>query len=301
MAPNSPACSFIHASMAGSRSTAPLNRSNSVLSRHGIFRATCSFQGARLSRSSRISPFSASVPHLYFFYTFAQSRRLPPSCYFPPRSINMDTRQGSQSTASRAREIKPADGRDLSAGKRSAASRARRERHDSRTEPPARASADNRIRIVTPSEPALAPTSFPPSLLPWPPLSHQITRHTLPSKFRRISLKTKKSGTHKVTHKLRLRPDRVRRGGRPEGRESPGSRLAIRASTVPNYSTHVSSKFRPISLKTEKSRPGKVQQNFEASLLCRRRKSAIKGGLTSGEWRYTRGVPIGLSARSQDN
>src|SRR5216683_5247221 len=31
MAPNSPACSFTHASMAGSRSTAPLNRSNSVL------------------------------------------------------------------------------------------------------------------------------------------------------------------------------------------------------------------------------------------------------------------------------
>src|SRR5271156_2496814 len=31
MAPNSPACSFIHTSMARSRSTAPLNRSNSVL------------------------------------------------------------------------------------------------------------------------------------------------------------------------------------------------------------------------------------------------------------------------------
>src|ERR1700721_2883427 len=31
MTPNSPSCSFIHASMAGSRSTAPLNRSNSVL------------------------------------------------------------------------------------------------------------------------------------------------------------------------------------------------------------------------------------------------------------------------------
>src|SRR5277367_5935497 len=31
MDPNSAACSFIHASMAGSRSTAPLNRSNSVL------------------------------------------------------------------------------------------------------------------------------------------------------------------------------------------------------------------------------------------------------------------------------
>jgi hypothetical protein len=31
MAANSPACSFIHTSMAGSRSTAPLNRSNSIL------------------------------------------------------------------------------------------------------------------------------------------------------------------------------------------------------------------------------------------------------------------------------
>jgi len=31
MAPNSPVCSLIQASMAGARSTAPLNRSNSVL------------------------------------------------------------------------------------------------------------------------------------------------------------------------------------------------------------------------------------------------------------------------------
>src|SRR5208282_5627554 len=31
MAPNPPACSFIHTLMAGSRSTAPLKRSNSVL------------------------------------------------------------------------------------------------------------------------------------------------------------------------------------------------------------------------------------------------------------------------------
>src|SRR5882757_9069397 len=31
MVPNPPACPFIHASMAGSRSTAPLNRSNFVL------------------------------------------------------------------------------------------------------------------------------------------------------------------------------------------------------------------------------------------------------------------------------
>src|SRR5260370_39198702 len=37
MAPNSPPCSFIHASMAGSRSTAPLNRSNSVSHRRSIF------------------------------------------------------------------------------------------------------------------------------------------------------------------------------------------------------------------------------------------------------------------------
>src|SRR5712692_2376963 len=38
MAPNSPECSFIHASMAGSRSTAPLNRSNSVLIVAPLFR-----------------------------------------------------------------------------------------------------------------------------------------------------------------------------------------------------------------------------------------------------------------------
>src|SRR5215470_9934829 len=37
MVPNSPACSFIQASMAGSRSTAPLNRSNSALSRRSTF------------------------------------------------------------------------------------------------------------------------------------------------------------------------------------------------------------------------------------------------------------------------
>src|SRR6267378_4585017 len=45
MAPNSPACSFIHASMAGSRSTAPLNRSKSV------------FIVARLSASNRARVF----------------------------------------------------------------------------------------------------------------------------------------------------------------------------------------------------------------------------------------------------
>jgi len=115
-------------------------------------------------------PFPGRAPPLYFFYTLAQSRRLPPSCYFSPRSINMDMR--------------------------SAASRARRERYDNRTEPSTRASADNRIRIATPSDAALGPTRDPLSL---PPLCREFTRHTLSSKFRRISLKTKKSDTNKVT------------------------------------------------------------------------------------------------------
>ncbi len=54
MAPNSPVCSLIQASMAGARSTAPLNRSNSVLIvatlesagvfSHGVLRGTCWFQ-----------------------------------------------------------------------------------------------------------------------------------------------------------------------------------------------------------------------------------------------------------------
>src|ERR1700683_1395083 len=52
MAPNSPACSFIHASMAGSRSTAPLNRSNSVLivaplSTSGIYGCVAAFPPAK--------------------------------------------------------------------------------------------------------------------------------------------------------------------------------------------------------------------------------------------------------------
>src|SRR5712664_813877 len=66
MAPNSPACSLIQASMAGARSTAPLNRSNSVLIvatlesagvfSHGVLRGTCWFQGATLSSYSMGSP-----------------------------------------------------------------------------------------------------------------------------------------------------------------------------------------------------------------------------------------------------
>src|SRR5271166_4654307 len=52
MAPNSPACSFIHTSMAGSRSTTPLNRSNSVLivaplSAFGIYGYVATFPPAK--------------------------------------------------------------------------------------------------------------------------------------------------------------------------------------------------------------------------------------------------------------
>jgi hypothetical protein len=99
--------------------------------------------------------FPASVPRLYFFCTLAQSPRLSPSCYFPPRSINMDMRL--------------------------AASSARRARYDNRTEPHARASADNRIRIAAPSEAALGPTRDPLSLLPSPPSPRDFTRHAIPS------------------------------------------------------------------------------------------------------------------------
>jgi hypothetical protein len=54
MAPNSPECSFIHASMAGSRSTAPLNRSNSVLIIAPLFFGVCGdWQGSAEASGSR--------------------------------------------------------------------------------------------------------------------------------------------------------------------------------------------------------------------------------------------------------
>src|SRR5712692_5366547 len=73
MAPNPPGCSFIHASMAGSRSTAPLNRSNCVLHRRSTFcfrdlwlRSTLTFPPTKIPRleqsflskecSSRLTP-----------------------------------------------------------------------------------------------------------------------------------------------------------------------------------------------------------------------------------------------------
>ena len=87
---------------------------------------------------------------------------------------------------------------------RVAESRARRERHDNRTEPPTRASADNHLL------PLNAPSScFRASLLPCilPP-SSQIKCHTMQSNRR--------------SDKDR-RPERVRRGGRAEGSLEPST------------------------------------------------------------------------------
>src|SRR5690348_10031136 len=50
MAPNSPACCFVHVSMAGSRSTAPLNRSSAVL----IGRSTLCFRDRAPRRASSL-------------------------------------------------------------------------------------------------------------------------------------------------------------------------------------------------------------------------------------------------------
>src|SRR5271168_5175819 len=74
---------------------------------------------------------------------------------------------------------------------RSAASRAPRERHENRSEPPARAAAVAAIKS----------TAFPalPLRLLYP-LSRQFTRHTMSSKFHPNSLKTKDWCTRKVTH-----------------------------------------------------------------------------------------------------
>src|SRR5207249_10232380 len=57
MAPNSPACSFIHASMAGSRSTAPSNRSNSVLIISLLSPLLPTSQQSPLPRSAGLSRF----------------------------------------------------------------------------------------------------------------------------------------------------------------------------------------------------------------------------------------------------
>src|SRR5438034_586920 len=60
MAPNSPACSFIHASMAGSRSTAPSNRSNSVLIISLLSPLLPTSQQSHLPRSAGLSRFLRS-------------------------------------------------------------------------------------------------------------------------------------------------------------------------------------------------------------------------------------------------
>jgi hypothetical protein len=166
---------------------------------------------------------------------FRSVATLSPSCYFPARSINMDTRQGSQSTASRAREIKPADGRDISAGKCSAANRAPREGHENKSAPPARPPADNPIRtcgehsrtIVTrsgsavPDEPR-GPLPLHP-LLPLPPAPRRITRHTMPIKFQAKPLITNDRVPNYSTHKSRGDVRLVGRGFDPAESDGPAS------------------------------------------------------------------------------
>ena len=119
---------------------------------------------------------------------FRSVATLDPSCYFPARSINMDTRQGSQSTASRAREIKAADGRDIGAGKRSATIRARRESEEQIPRQPEARSC----RGDGQEEPPHAVAAI------------QNYSTQVSSKFRRNSLKTKKRCTRQVTHISRV-------------------------------------------------------------------------------------------------
>jgi hypothetical protein len=182
-------------------------------------------------------PFPAQNDHLYFVCTFAQSRRSPLSCYFPARSINMD--------------------------RRSAASKARRERHDHRNEPrshdPARTHGERSRTIVTPGEsaaqdkprgPSLAHSSLTPHNSPLPPAPpRQITRHTLPSNFRPNSLKTNDRCTTYSTHFSRRRVCFVGRGFNPaisdagaslpfapvHPREFPGSLLTNHQSRITTH------------------------------------------------------------------
>ena len=131
--------------------------------RHGILRVTCWFRGRDFPIFSHFLFFGQRVPPVLFlnFRTVAT----------PTPIVLLSARGPSTWTCVWQ------------------ASEARREGHDNSTEPPARASADNPIRIVTPSEPGL-----PSRLLP-----REFTTTHVPSKFPSISLKTKKSGTNKVT------------------------------------------------------------------------------------------------------
>lgn len=179
----------------------------------------------------------------------------------------------------------------------SAVSSARREKDENRPEPPARASASG-------------PTRGPLSLPSLAPQSHQITRHTLPSKFRRISNKTNDWYPRQVTHFSKTGPPVSTPNRAPEATVSGareisrvweieprranldtnhdflidtpairnalnssqlsaefisnrhrsrclrsgrlcGTGSATHASIVPNYSTHVPSKFRANPFKTK--------------------------------------------------
>src|SRR5271157_1296364 len=77
MAPNPPACSFIHASMAGSRSTAPLNRNNSVL----IVAPLSAFE-----IGGYVAPllFSSKIPRLEQSFLSQEYRSIPDNGRLPP-------------------------------------------------------------------------------------------------------------------------------------------------------------------------------------------------------------------------
>jgi hypothetical protein len=191
------------------------------------------------------------------------------SCYFPARSINMDTRQGSQSTASQAGEIKRAVGRDFSAGKRSAASRAQRERRETRTDPHARAAAaairvgsrsranpQCRMSRGTVNRPLTnrrsisrlsAPIPGHSNCIPSPRSAAPIYSQHVSSKFHGNPLKTKDRCPYKPQQKVRPVHPTCPDAGR--GRFC-GTGGVTHGPILPIYSTHVPSNFRPNSLKT---------------------------------------------------
>jgi hypothetical protein len=144
--------------------------------------------------------------------------------------------------------------------RRSAASKARRERHDhnneARAHDPASTCGERSLTIVTPGEsavkdkprgPSLAGSPLAPRTSPLPPApARQITRHTLPSNFRSNSLKTKDRCTTYSTHFSRGRVCFVGRGFNPaisdagaslpfalvHPREFPGSPLTNHQSRI---------------------------------------------------------------------
>jgi hypothetical protein len=122
----------------------------------------------------------------------------------------------------------PADGRDRGAGKRSAI---KTRRLHPRLVAGRRLSSG--VSSLCELRGPMPPTAWPQRTVLR--TTRQFTRHTLSSKFRRTSNKTNDRGLRQVTHNARV---------------GSATLVANRASTVPNYSTHVSSNFRSNLLKT---------------------------------------------------